>query len=141
MGDYYARFRGGRRVKLPPATRPDQLGARCVGAEVPPDQVGRGRRVAGHGGRRSERPRLARHQAQLAHDRPHELRAAPLALADQRGVDAAMPVCSVRVVVDPVRAENLVTIAEQHFPGSRPRHRRPDQSQQDRLPWPSDSST
>jgi len=40
-----------------------------------------------------------------------------------------------------VRAENLVTIAEQHFPGRRPRHCCPDQSQQDRLPWPSDSST
>src|SRR6185369_17379037 len=39
---------------------------------------------------------------QLAHDRPHELRAAPLALADQRGVDAAMPVGFVRVVVDPL---------------------------------------
>jgi hypothetical protein len=40
-----------------------------------------------------------------------------------------------------VRAENLVTVAEQQVPGSRPQHRRPDQSQHDRPLWPSDWST
>jgi hypothetical protein len=41
----------------------------------------------------------------------------------------------------PVRAENPVTVSEQHVPGGRPRHHRPDESQHDRLLWPSDSST
>ena len=40
-----------------------------------------------------------------------------------------------------VRAENPVTISEQHVPGSRPRQYRPDESQHDRALWPSDSST
>ena len=46
-----------------------------------------------------------------------------------------------RSVIDPVRAENPVTISEQHVPGSRPRQYRPDESQHDRALWPSDSST
>ena len=41
----------------------------------------------------------------------------------------------------PVRAGNSVTASEQHLPGGRPRHHRPDESQHDRLLWPSDSST
>src|SRR6476661_7459693 len=38
---------------------------------------------------------------------------------------------------DRVRAENPVTISEQHLPGDRPQHRRPDQSQHDPPLWPS----
>ena len=41
----------------------------------------------------------------------------------------------------PVSAENPVTVSEQHFPGSRPQHHRPDESQHDRPLRPSDSST
>jgi hypothetical protein len=41
----------------------------------------------------------------------------------------------------PVRAENPVTVSEQHVPEGRPRHHRTDESQHDRLLWPSDSST
>jgi hypothetical protein len=41
----------------------------------------------------------------------------------------------------PVRAENPVTVSEQHVPGGRPRHHRPDESKHDRSLWPSDSST
>ena len=41
----------------------------------------------------------------------------------------------------PVRAENPVTVSEQHVPGGRPRHHRPDEGQHDRSLWPSDSST
>jgi hypothetical protein len=37
---------------------------------------------------------------------------------------------------DLVSAENPVTAAEQHVPGRRPRHHRPDESQHDRLLWP-----
>jgi hypothetical protein len=34
-----------------------------------------------------------------------------------------------------------VTVSEQHLPGGRPQHHRPDKSQHDRPLWPSDSST
>ena len=40
MGDYYARFRGGRRVKLPPATRPDEFFAGRRRGAVATDEVG-----------------------------------------------------------------------------------------------------
>ena len=40
-----------------------------------------------------------------------------------------------------VRAENPVTVSEQHVPGGRPRQYRLDESQDDRALWPSDSST
>jgi hypothetical protein len=43
--------------------------------------------------------------------------------------------------LQPVRAENPVTVSEQHVPGGRPRDHRPDESQHDRPLWPSDSST
>src|SRR3954452_7848007 len=50
----------------------------------------------------TERPGLARDQAELAHDRADQLRAASLALTGQRGVDAPVPVGLVGVVEDPL---------------------------------------
>jgi hypothetical protein len=35
-------------------------------------------------------------------------------------------------VLQPVSAENAVTVCEQHLPGGRPRHHRPDESQHER---------
>jgi hypothetical protein len=51
MGDYYARFCGGRRVRFPPATRPDVARVRGLGGEVASEQVGCfGRGGVGGGG-------------------------------------------------------------------------------------------
>ena len=47
----------------------------------------------------------------------------------------------VRIQGELVRAENPVTVSEQHVPGRRPRHHCPDESQHDRVLWPCDSST
>ena len=68
MGDYYARFRGGRRVKLPPATRPDVALVGLFGGEVAAQQVGHGLlgRV-GHGGAHAA-PQPQPRDLGLAHD-------------------------------------------------------------------------
>src|SRR6266540_3019545 len=79
---------------------PDQLRAGLVGGEVAAHQVRDLPGVAGLGGRRPPRPRLERLQAELAHQRAHQLRAAQVALPGQRGVHPPVPVGAVGVVED-----------------------------------------
>src|SRR6187397_895434 len=58
--------------------------------------------VAGEGGRGPERAGLARVQVQLTHDRADQFRGDALALAEQGGVDSAVPVGLVGVGEDPL---------------------------------------
>src|SRR6187397_1629 len=81
---------------------PDELRARRVGGEVACDEVGDRAGVAGEGGRGPERAGLARVQVQLTHDRADQFRGDALALAEQGGVDSAVPVGLVRVGEDPL---------------------------------------
>jgi len=101
MGDYYARFCGGRRVKLPPATRPDHLLAWSVGGEVAVDQVGDrpgAAVVLGQAG--PPRPRLAWHQAMVTHDGADQLETGRDAAAAQLGMHTAVAVGLVGVGED-----------------------------------------
>jgi hypothetical protein len=58
-----------------------------------------------------------------------------------RGDEMTLPQARLMTGLPPVRAENPVTVSEQQVPGSRPQHRRPDQSQHHRPRFPSDWST
>ena len=82
--------------------------------EVPADQVGDVARQAVLLGQRvPPRPGLARHQAQLAHQPADELGRAPLAAAQQRGVQAPVPVLAV------VRLEQRADLELENFPSLR----------------------
>ena len=62
------------------------------GGEVPIDQIGDRAGIAGHSGGRTPRPGLAGDQVEVAHQLPHELGADLLALTNELGVHATVPI-------------------------------------------------
>ena len=100
-GDCHARFRGSRGVRFPPATRPDHFLARRVGREVAVDEVGdRSGAAVAIGQARPPRPRLARHQALVAHGRADQLETGWHAPTAELGMHATVAVGLVGVLED-----------------------------------------
>src|SRR5271167_1552904 len=97
----------------------DELEVGGSGGEVPPDPVGDLGDVGGLSGQRPGLADLAGHKAQVAHETADELAGGLLALADQLGVDAPVPVGLVVVV------EDLPYLSFQVFLSYRGRGQRP----------------
>src|SRR5664280_2479970 len=98
---------------------PDQLHPRPIGGEVTAQQVWGRRGVAGDGGGRPPRPRLAGPQVQLPHQRSDELQAGGHAEAGQLGLYPPVAVGVVRV------GEHLPDQQPQLGPAGRRRRARP----------------